>query len=83
MNALRLITLNVKNNSSKKRTRVRFSGSLLSYNYKGDFMRYVKLKDIEPYTDKDIIKPHKQKKKKKSKKKENPYQINIYITIQK
>lgn len=45
-------------------------------------MRYVKLKDIEPYTDKDI-KPHKQKKKKKSKKKENPYQINIYITIQK
>lgn len=46
-------------------------------------MRCVKLKDIEPYTDKDIIKPHKQKKKKKSKKKENPYQINIYITIQK
>ena len=31
-------------------------------------MRCVKLKDIEPYTDKDIIKPHKQKKKKKSKK---------------
>ena len=29
------------------------------------------------------IKRHKQKKKKKSKKKENPYQINIYITIQK
>nr|DAZ52699.1 MAG TPA: hypothetical protein [Caudoviricetes sp.] len=46
-------------------------------------MRYVKLKDIEPYTDKDIIKPHPKKKKKKSKKKENPCQINIYITIQK